>query len=217
MRILLPAIAALATLAPVHAQAPGGAKVRFLAERTSSKIAEVEMLSEETRSGAFELPTNHLSQPLDAPARAFQLVPAGKDTPLAKIALPAEGKAFIVLLVPGAEGYEPVVIADKNPDFRPGDVYFHNHARKKILGFVGKSRFSLAPGKGRFVRPTGARDEGFYDVGFGVVEKEGNRTLSTSRWPVEERMRTYVFFFVNPTTKRTDFRAVDEFVPAATP
>lgn len=192
--------------------AQNGPKLRFLAERVPAKLGEVEMVAEAGRSAAFKLPTNHLSMPQDAPARAIALVQSGKEAPLAKVVLPDEGDSFIVLLIPGEQGFDPVVLADGNQNFRAGDVYFFNHAREKVLGAVGKTRFTLAPGKGTTLRPEGAREEGFYDVAFGVEEKEGNRMLSTTRWPVEEQVRSYVFFFVNPTTKRTDFRAVDEFV-----
>lgn len=210
-RFPLLAVALLAGLGlAARAQGP---KLRFLAERAPGGLAEVEMLADTTRSAPFKLPTNNLSIPQDAPARAFALVPAGKQTAIASVALPDEGDAFIVLLIPAAKGYEPVVLTDGDPKFKAGDVYFYNRADKKVLGVVGSSRFTLEPGKGTVLRPEGARAEGFYDVAFGVAEEEGNRTLSTTRWPVEEQIRSYVFFFVNPNTRRTDFRAVDEFVP----
>ena len=66
-------------------------------------------------------------------------------------------------------------------------------------------------------RPTGAKPENYYDVGFGVREKEGDRALSTTRWPVDPQQRSYVFFFVNPKNNRLDFGAVDEFVPPEKP
>jgi len=220
IRMLRLALAATLLLTPLaHAQGGRKAKlaVRFLAERVPAGIEEVELVAAESRSEPFGLPTNHLSEPREVPARSFGIAPAGKSTSLATVTLPAEGSDFIVMLIPGDKGFHPVVIPAKDPTFRPGDVYFFNNADKTVLGYVGSAKFSLEPGKGRSLRPAGARREGFYDVGFGVKEKEGNRALSTTRWPVEENMRSYVFFFVNPTTKRPDFRAVDEFVPPDKP
>ena len=87
-----------------------------------------------------------------------------------------------------------------------------------MLGFVGKATFILPPGQGKALRPAGAKAEGYYEVGFGVREAGGDRPLSSSRWPVEKQIRSYVFFFVNPQSKAVDFRAVDEFVePEPTP
>jgi hypothetical protein len=123
-----------------------------------------------------------------------------------------------VLLIPATTGgYKPVVISSGDPSFKPGDVYFYNHADKPVLGYVGTAKFILEPAKGQTLRPAGAKPEKYYDVGFGVREKEGDRALSTTRWPVDDKIRSYVFFFVNPGTKRLDFRAVDEFVPPEKP
>jgi hypothetical protein len=216
LRIAVALTIALTTLS--QAQSSGkGAKVRFLAERVPAELGEVELAAQEIHSPPFKLPINNLSDPQEAPARAFSVVPQGKTTSLVDVALPEDGKNFIVMLVPASKGYQAIVIADNDPNFKPGDVYFYNHANKSVLGYVGTAKFTLAPGKGMTLRPKGARAEGFYDVGFGVKEKEGNRAISTSRWPVEEQIRSYVFFFVNPSTQRLDFRAVDEFVPPKEP
>ena len=191
----------------------GDLKVRFLAERTPQDLGQVLMATEKEKSPPFDLPVNNLSVPQPAPARVFALKPAtGKDVALANVTLPENGKSFIVLLVPAAAGYKPVVIAAEDPAFKPGDVYFYNHGDKPVLGYVGTATFVLPPGKGQTLTPKGAKEGKFYDVGFGVREKEGDRALSTTRWPVDDKIRSYVFFFVNPSTKRLDFRAVDEFV-----
>ena len=42
--------------------------------------------------------------------------------------------------------------------------------------------------------------------------RDFGRSYSTTRWPVDDKQRSYVFFFINPATKRLDYRAVDEFV-----
>jgi len=190
--------------------------VRFLAERAPAGLGQVVVAAEKAKSAPFDLPTNNVSPPVAAPARAFELRSAAKDVSLAKISLPDAGKSFIVLLVPAAAGgYQPVILRADDPAFKPGDVYFYNHADKTVLGYVGTAKFVLEPAKGQILRPQGARPEKFYDVGFGVREKEGDRALSTTRWPVDDKQRSYIFFFTNPTTKRVDFRAVDEFVEPA--
>ena len=217
LRIAVALTIALTTLSQAQSSGKGGAKVRFLAERVPANLGEVELAAEEIRSSPFKLPINNLSDPQDAPARTFSVVPQGKTTSLIDVALPEDGKNFIVMLVPASKGYKAIIMADNDPNFKPGDVYFYNHANKSVLGYVGTAKFTLAPSKGMTLRPKGARAEGFYDVGFGVKEKEGNRAISTTRWPVEEQIRSYVFFFVNPSTQRLDFRAVDEFVPPKEP
>jgi hypothetical protein len=197
--------------------------VRFLAERAPEQIGQVVMLTGTTLSEPFELPTNRLSEPIPAPGRAVALLRTADSQPpnpakaLARITLPEPGDAFIVLLIPDPKngGYRPIVIRSDDMNFRAGDVYFYNHANKPVLGYVGTSKFILPPGEGKPLRPAGAKEETYYDVGFGVREAEGDRPLRSMRWPVLTRSRSYVFFFENPVKKRIDYRAVDEYVPPA--
>ncbi|MEK7951313.1 hypothetical protein [Luteolibacter soli] len=206
-----------AAVAPAQESSKGGdVKVRFLAERAPADLGQVVMATAEAKSSPFDLPVNFVSEPQAAPARAFSLKQAtGKAVSLATVTLPAEGKEFVVLLFPAATGYSAVVMPASDPSFGAGDVYFYNHADKPIVGYVGTATFILPPGNGKSLKPKGAKGEDeikYYDVGFGVREKEGDRALSTTRWPLEPKNRSYVFFFINPTTKRLDFRAVEEFV-----
>lgn len=213
-------ILTLALAAPVFAESTssGSLKIRFLAERSPGEIGEVLLAAEKSRGKPFELPVSHLSAPLVPPARIFSVRSVAKDVALANIALPETGKSFIILLIPATEGgYKSVVIPADDASFLPGDVYLYNHADKTVLGFVGTAKFVVDPAKGQILRPAGAKPEKYYDVGIGVREKEGDRILSTTRWPEDKMMRYYVFFFVNPKTQRVDFRAVDEFITKETP
>jgi len=201
--------------ASAHAGQPGkgAVEVRFLAESVPNDLGKVVLLAEEKRSAAFDLPVNNLSAPQIPPHRNFSVWSVDKNLSLSKITLPEEGKSFTVLLVPSPKGgYSSVVMNSGDPSFKPGNIYFHNHADKTVLGYVGKAKFILAPARGIIVRPAGAQEERFYDVGLGVREKEGDRVLCTMRWPVEKQARVYVFFYLNPQTKRIAFRAVTEFV-----
>lgn len=206
----------LLAVASVHAQeAARDLKVRFLAESAPPEAGKVVLASGAEHSPAFALPTQNLSAPQAAPGRAFEMQAEGKNQPLAKVALPASGKEFIVLLVATPEAaYKPVIIPDKDASFQGGGMYFFNNTDKPVLGQVGSSKVSLEPGKGQSLKPEGAAD-GAYAVAFSIRDGETVRPISTTRWPVEANMRSYVFFFVNPQTKRIDFRAVDEFVEPA--
>lgn len=203
----------VAAFSSLFAQDKGAISLRFVAERAPAVIGQVLIVTGETKSKPFVLPTNNLSEIFSVSARAFTLNMVEQNRELCKITLPEEGKDFVILLLPNPKGgYLTSVIPAKDAGFRPGDVYFYNHADKTVLGFVGKATFVLPPGQGKSLRPTGAKAEGYYDVGFGVRETTGDRPLSSTRWPVEKQIRSYVFFFVNPQTKAVDFRAVDEFV-----
>lgn len=191
----------------------GTVEVRFLAESAPADLGQIALVIEKDRSAPFDLPINNFSAPQKPSAKTFKVWSVDKNLSLATVSLPDEGKSFIVLLIPSPQGgYSPVVMNSGDPSFRPGDIYFHNHADKTVLGFVGTAKFILAPTKGTIVRPAGAKPEKFYDVGLGVREPEGDRVLCTMRWPEDDKERVYVFFYVNPNTKRISYRAVSEFV-----
>ncbi len=179
------------------------------------------MREEDRESKPFGLPVNNLSPQMKSPGRLFKLFPVGSEVPIGQVKLPAEGSRFIILLVvtkTGAKGrynYKPVVIPSDG-SFRPGDVYLHNASNVPVLGKIGDRSLTLAPRKGRIHRPTGAVNELYYDIAFAIRKKEGkNRYLTTSRWPVTNRSRSYVIFYRDPSTKRIRFRAVDELLPRA--
>lgn len=205
-----------------------GPSLRFLAERAPDNLGAVILAVGKVETAPFELSAAHLSDPIKAPARTIILRLKEKPITLAKIVLPQNGDSFIVLLIPNPKGgYLPVVIPSDDPAFRGGDVYLYNHAEKPVIGHVGAAKFLLNPGEGKLLRPAGAHEETFYDVGFAVREghdntssqteadqavraQAGYRLLRTVRWPVVTRSRSYVFFYHNRLKNRIDYRAVDE-------
>jgi hypothetical protein len=210
------ALGVLLFIAPVCGQEKGKeVELRFAAQAAPAELGKLVMVAGEIRSTPFELPVNHLSEAQAAPARVVTLERETKPGALARIQLPEEGDAFIVLLIPGVKStFDPVVLPAKSDTFRPGDFYAYNASKKPVMGQVGTSSFGLRSREGQVVRPAGAREGRFYDVLLGVREDSKNRVISTSRWPVSTTMRTYVFFFDNPKRGDIDFRAIDEFVPA---
>ena len=190
-----------------------GPSLRFLAERAPENLGEVLLAVGDKLTPPFALSSERLSDPIPAPARKVELRLKDKPLVLAEIVLPELGSAFIVLLIPDPKGgFLPVIIRADDVNFKGGDVYFYNHTPKPVLGYVGTAKFMLKPEEGKLLRPAGAKEETYYDVGFGVREAEGDRVMRTLRWPVLTRSRSYVFFYQNPVKNRIDFRAVDEFV-----
>lgn len=212
-------LSALLFLLPLCAFArEGKLEIRFLAERIPNNLGQVALVAEEAQSASFDLPMNNLSPPQTPPARAFRMLAVDHNHPIASIALPEEGDSFVVLLITSPKGgYNPVVMPYWNPKFRPGDFYFHNITDKTMLGFVGTSKFVLPAGRSTILTPKGARNEKFYDVGLGIREEEGDRVLATTRWPEDKLARSYVFFYMDPETKRITYRGVDEFVEPPKP
>jgi hypothetical protein len=190
--------------------------LRFVAQALPPDLGEIVMIAEERSSDPFELPMNNLTDGLKPPARAFSLIRSdGQGLPIARVSLPQEGTRFIVLLLVGGDDTPfSAVILPENDRFRAGDIYLHNTSDTQVFGKVGDVKVVLNASQGQIVRPSGAVDEIYYDVAFAVREAERTRYLTTSRWPVTDRKRSYVFFFKDLRNQRISFRAVDEFVTA---
>ncbi len=194
-----------------------GIQVRLLAEQAPAQLGKVFLAFGEAKSAPIALPTNQLSEPRIAPARAMVLKTEDKEVPLCNIALPELGNAFAVVLVTAKPaGYTPIVVRTDDPAFKAGDVFFINRSDKTVLGKLGTTPLILKPGQSTKNRPSGAVDGKFYDIAFATRDDKGDKLISTSRWPIDNLLRSYVFFFTNGQGK-TSFRAVDEYLtpPAA--
>ena len=199
---------------------PGSGKfqVKLLAEHAPAALGDVFLqLGETEKSANFTLPTNRLSDPIPVPERVMVLKTLEKEIPLCTITLPEAGSSFAVILVTAKPaGYQPIVVRTDDPGFKAGDVFFINRSDKVVLGKLGTTPLVLKPGETAKSRPTGAVDNTYYDIAFATREEKGDKLLSSSRWPMDNNLRSYLFFFTN-AKGRTTFRAGDEYLePAAT-
>jgi hypothetical protein len=193
----------------------GKLQVRLLAETAPDALGEVFLLQKDTKSASFPLPTRNLSDPVEVATRVMVLKTLDKEIPLCTITLPETGNSFAVILVTAKPtGYQPIVVRTDDPAFKAGDVVFINRSEKTVLGKLGTTTLSIKPGEISKSRPTGAVDNTYYDIAFATRDEKGDKILSSSRWPIDNALRSYLFFFTN-AKGRTAFRAVDEFLPPA--
>ncbi len=208
-------LAAQEPAAPAKPKEERGVQVRVLAEQAPDSIGKVCFTFGEAKSDTFTLPVNGLSAPIPVPARAMALKMADKDVSLCNLTLPEAGKSFaIILVVAKPSGYSPIIVRTDDPAFKAGDVLFINRSDKTILGKLGDTAMAVKPGTTQQSRPTGAKENTYYDIALGTRDSTGDKVLSTTRWPVDNTLRSYLFFFTT-VDGRTTYRAVDEFVPPA--
>lgn len=210
----------LALILPLAAQeaAPvkpreDGIQVKLLAEQAPEALGKVCLVFGEAKSEPLTLPVNGLSSAIPAPLRTMVLKTVEKDIALCPITLPEAGKSFaIVLVVAKPSGYTPIVVRTDDPAFKPGDVLFLNRSEKTVLCKLGDTPLILKPGATEKSRPSGPKENAYYDIAFGTRDATGDNVISTTRWPIDNTLRSYLFFFTT-ADGRTSFRAVDEFVP----
>lgn len=192
-----------------------GLQVKLLAEQAPDSLGKVCLVFGETKSPELTLPVNGLSSAIPASQRTMVLKTVDKDIALCSITLPEVGKAFaVILVVAKPAGYTPIVVRTDDPAFKPGDVLFLNRSDKTILCKLGDTPLILKAGATEKSRPTGPKENAFYDIAFGTRDASGDNVISTTRWPIDNTLRSYLFFFTT-ADGRTSFRAVDEFVPPA--
>lgn len=218
IRLLISILLVSASIAHAAKPSKGDVKVRFLAESTPPDLGQIVLATADARSDPFDLPMNNLSRPQQPPARLFSVWSVAKNLSLTTIKLPEEGDAFIVLLLVSSKGgYEPVIMPAENSSFKAGDVYFYNNAKEPVLGLLGNTKFSLVPGKGTVVTPSGFGEQKYYHVMLGVREADQDKVIRSMKWPASKTMRNYVFFYMDPIKKRVTYRAVDEFMAPEAP
>lgn len=207
-------------LNPVTAQETGSARkpdaaiqIRLLAEFVPNNLGKVFIQhGEDIKSPAIDLPTNQLSKPIICSERKMILKTENDGISLCPITLPDIGKSFAIVLVTAKPaGYLPIIVRTDDPAFKAGDVFFINRSDKTILGKLGKTPLILKSGAAAKDRPSGPVDDTYYDIAFATRDKSGDRVISSSRWPIDKNLRSYVFFFTGVDGKTT-FRAVDEYM-----
>lgn len=222
MSLRLPLILFVALISPLSAQKtkPAGkaesrVTLRLLADAVPEGQAKVLLQTKTSKSDPLDLPTSALSAPVEMSARSMVLKAADSDTPLCNIAVPAEGKSFAVLLASEKPaGYVPFFVRLDDDSFKPGDLFFINRAAKTVVLKLGGNELVLEPGKSVKSRPTDPVDKNYYNVVISERDAAGDKIITSSRWPVDDKLRSYVFFSTNDRG-RTTYRAVDEYLEAA--
>jgi len=208
----------LACMPMVQGQEPAEEKnprllVKLLAVYVPEDLGQVYLKSGDAKSPAFDLPANNVSEAQGVSQRSFTLHTSNKDLPLSTVNLPESGHEFIVVLSPAKPGgYRSVVVRTDDPGFRRGDVFFLNLTTKTVLGKLGSRPLVLESGKSALGRAEGPKEKGYYDIAFATRQENEDRLFSSSRWPIDDQIRSYLFF-LEDATGRITYRAVDEFLP----
>lgn len=199
------------------AKKKGDIQVSLLAEKAPPSLGKVFLLAKDVKSASVELPTNHLSDPVAVSERQLVLKTEEKEITLCPITLPEAGKSFAIVLVTARpSGFKPIIVRTDDPSFKAGDVLFINRSDKAVLCKLGTTPLTVKPGESAKSRPSGAIDNTYYDIAFATHEEKGDKLLSSTRWPIDNNLRSYLFFF-NDARGRVSYRAVDEPIPVVKP
>jgi hypothetical protein len=137
--------------------------------------------------------------------------------PVLKFSIPAVGSRFALALFPAPEGgapYRHVLIRTDGLRFGAADLYLFNFTATPIGGSLGKSVFTLAPGKSQVVTPAPDADDGrMYQARFYIPQEGDKRLFSDTRWPLSPSARVYLFFIPDPARQTITYLSFREYAP----
>ncbi len=216
-RALFNSILATACLAGSLSAAtePGTAGVRALLLVPGGPVINLHPLSGTVADTAVLVGARGLSEPFKPTTRQFDLaVPDTKQESgfrtVAKVALPAEGSNFIILLEPAGATFKVHVVNAKESRFGADSVLFFNAAEIVLGAKLGANKVLIKPREAVFAKAPPRGEKPFYQVTFYQPDDGKARPFANTRWPHRDASRCYVFLYRNPATGRLTYQAVDE-------
>ena len=194
---------------------PGSAGVRALLLVPGGPVVNLHPLSGTVAGEAVQIGARGLSDSFTTATREFSLaVPDAKQESgyrgVAKVALPAEGKDFIILLEPAGATYKVHVVNSRESRFGADCVLFFNATEITLGGTLGSNKVLFKPREAVFAKPPPRGEKPYYQITFYQPDKDKARPFANTRWPHRDGSRCYVFFYCNPSTGRIVYQAVDE-------
>ncbi|MGB6221373.1 hypothetical protein [Haloferula sp.] len=194
---------------------PGQPSVRALLLVPGGPVAELLPQSGEVMGSPVQVGARGLSDSFKPASRNFMLaMPDAKQESgfrtVAKVALPDQGKDFILLLEPVKASFKVHVIDGREPRFGADCVLFFNASEVNIGATLGSKKLLIRPRKTVFAKAPPRGEKPFYQVTFFEPDAGKARPFANTRWPHREGSRCYVFFYRSNAAGRLTYQAVDE-------
>lgn len=208
---------------PCAAQNEGKVSLRFLSFPKSMVPVKIELRFAEGKSVAIEAPSNEFSQPLNvAPAGVWSVGetvegPDGKPAfkEYGRTEAPASPEQMLLLVRKGdenADGFDLVALDGRANNFGGGKFLFMNAAKVDVAGTVGEEKFVVKPGQHMILKPKTEDGKRTAHAMFYFRKDDEARPFFSSRWPVNDRARSMVFFYHDPGTTHLRMHTIRDFL-----
>lgn len=188
--------------------------LQFVAFPKKLKPEPVELLIGEDKTIDVDTPGHELTQPYKVPnlktIAVGKTVPGKDGKPVFQVYGKAESVApqqIILLIRKGKEnsdGYHLIPIDARLPNFGGASFLFFNASNIGFAGIIGDQKFALRPGKLQIIKPKPNHPPNICQVTLSF-QREGTdkwKKFYDTRWPANEKVRSLVFFYQIPGTKR---------------
>lgn len=207
-----------------NAQTAEKISVRILAFPQIPEPEPVELIvGENSKTIEVDTPGHELSKSYSVPA--LTTITVGKTTTDSEgktifqtygsaKSIPAK-EQIILLIRKGRANSDGFVIlpinADLN-DFKGASFLFINASNHNVAGKIGDKILQLEPGKRSLLQPIANFEGGVCQVTLAYQKQEKWKTFYDTRWPANEKMRTLVFFYQDPTTNRLGIAPISDII-----
>ncbi len=192
------------------AQSKKGISIRTIAPALFDDISEVELRSEDKTLATVEISTGQLREPYSIRPREFDIGITTNETfrKLASVTLPESGRDFILVFLPGKEGYNIIPVTTDSPAFRGNDTMVFNFMDSEIGVALGSARKQVKPKSSAIVTPGIAADETFFIASFFIREGNSFLPFNNTRWPVNTALKNLLFVFPDPESGKPKYKGV---------
>lgn len=216
-------------LSAVRAQAESSGKkkapimIRVLCSKPVEGSAELNLVQGETKLTALTLLPSMVSDPISVGQGELVLSRRNAKTknldPVLKLSIPESGRRFVLLLFPAEEHkeetpYRYILVSTDDVRFGVSALHLFNSTEVPISGNLGKSEFSLEPGKSEVVTPAPeASGDRMYQARFYHLQQSEKKLFSDGRWPLAAGSRVYLFFISDPARNSVAYLSFREYAP----
>jgi hypothetical protein len=218
----LAALLLLAAVGRVHAAPPDTVSFRAVCFDPRETQTPVFYVSHNGKVSALELNKGALSKPQTAPVRDGKFVdfmtsqdPQARTAPVTLTLPNASPGELVVVFVPGEKGYRTWPVQVPAAQFKGGTTLIINASSAEVATKLAEDKSVAVPGGGVKVLPLPSGfNEPMIPVQIFSRAKAADpwRIEQSSRWPVDQNFRTFLFFYHDPAAKRLKLQAIGELI-----
>jgi hypothetical protein len=170
---------------------PGGLSVRALMLAPSGPVTNLHPISGTQVGDAVLVGAGGLSDSFKPATREFSLgVPDNRQESgfraVAKVALPEQGKDFVILLEPVGATCKIHVVSGKEPRFGADSVLFFNASDTALGATLGSIKLLIKPRLAVFAKAPSRGQKPYYQVTFYLPDEGRARPFANTRWPLRD-------------------------------
>lgn len=125
-------------------------------------------------------------------------------------------KEQIILLIrkgeKNSDGFSVIPISADLTTFKGASFLFINASTYNIGVKIGDKNLELNSGKRSLIQPKANFENGICQVSIAYQKNDKWKMFYDTRWPANEKIRTLVFFYQNPTTGRLGIAPITDII-----